>query len=61
MTGDLRCVEGRLWRHDVLPDDPYFESDVGKCPDCGGAGCSEDGEDPGSKNGKNARRYDRAD
>ncbi len=43
MKGDVRCIEGRLWRHDPQNDDPYLETDVGKCPDCGGKGC-EDGE-----------------
>ena len=37
----MRCVEGRLLRHDPQPDDPYLETDVGECPDCGGEGCKE--------------------
>lgn len=41
MKGDKRCVEGRLLRHDPQFDDPYLETDVGQCPDCGGAGCEE--------------------
>jgi hypothetical protein len=39
MKGDLRCVEGRLFRHDPQSDDPYLETDVGQCPDCEGDGC----------------------
>lgn len=39
---DLRCVEGRLMRHDPQCDDPYLETDVGTCPDCDGRGCEED-------------------
>ena len=39
MKGELRCIDGRLMRHDPMPDDPYLETDTGKCPDCEGAGC----------------------
>ena len=44
MKGDLRCIEGRLFRHDPQHDDPYLETNVGKCPDCSGKGCGGDGE-----------------
>ena len=46
MKGDLRCIEGRLMRHDPQDDDPYLETDVGECPDCSGDGC---GDLPASK------------
>jgi len=36
-----RCVDGRLMRHDPMPDDPYLETDIGKCPECEGKGCRE--------------------
>ena len=36
-----RCVEGRLMRHDPQPDDPYLETDIGKCPECDGEGCTD--------------------
>jgi len=39
MKGDLRCLDGRLMRHDPQPDDPDLEADRGVCPDCGGRGC----------------------
>lgn len=42
--GDIRCVDGRLWCHDPQWDDPDLEIDAGKCPDCSGDGCSDDGE-----------------
>ena len=41
MKGDLRCIEGRLMRHDPQDDDPYLETDVGECPDCSGDGCGD--------------------
>lgn len=44
MRGDLRCVDGRLMRHDPQRDDPELETDVGQCPDCSGDGCCDDGE-----------------
>ena len=53
MKGDLRCVDGRLFRHDPQYDDPDLETDVGQCEDCSGDGCGDDGE-PVSKEG---RRY----
>lgn len=43
MRGNLRCIDGQLMRHDPQPDDPDLETDVGKCPDCNGNGCDEDG------------------
>lgn len=36
-----RCEDGRLMRHDPQSDDPYLETDRGKCPDCDGKGCKE--------------------
>ena len=44
MKGDLRCIEGRLWRHDPQSDDPDLETDIGQCPDCSGDGCGDDRE-----------------
>ena len=37
--GETRCVDGRLMRHDPQADDPYLETDIGKCLDCDGNGC----------------------
>ena len=51
MKGDLRCIEGRLFRHDPQWDDPDLETDVGQCPDCSGDGCAESDE-PVSKSGR---------
>lgn len=34
-----RCEDGRLMRSRPFPDDPYFEHDIGECPECGGEGC----------------------
>jgi hypothetical protein len=39
-----RCIDGRLFRHRPFFDDPDFEYDVGRCPDCDGKGCDEEGE-----------------
>lgn len=39
--GDTRCIEGRLWRHDPQPDDPYLETEIGQCPECQGADCEK--------------------
>lgn len=39
MKNDTRCEDGRLMRHDPQPDDPYLETDIGKCPECDGKGC----------------------
>lgn len=36
-----RCVDGRVMRHDQQPDDPYLETDTGRCENCDGAGCFE--------------------
>lgn len=36
----LTCVDGRLMRHDPQSDDPYLQTDQGKCPDCDGHGCA---------------------
>lgn len=44
MKGDIRCVEGRLWRHDPQWDDPDLETDVGPCQDCDGS-CGRDDPD----------------
>ncbi len=41
------CVDGRLLRHDPQPDDPYLQTDVGKCPDCDGKGCNKTEEPEG--------------
>lgn len=38
MKGDIRCVEGRLMRHDPQFDDPELETDIGECPECEGNG-----------------------
>lgn len=43
MKGDTRCEDGRLLRHDPQPDDPGLETDMGKCPECEGKGCSSAG------------------
>lgn len=45
MKGDLRCIEGRLFRHDPQWDDPDLETDVGQCPDCSGDGCADSDDD----------------
>lgn len=44
--GETRCVDGRLMRHDPQFDDPYLETDIGKCPDCSGDGCVTQGSLP---------------
>ncbi len=51
MKGDIRCIEGRLYRHDPQWDDPDLETDVGQCPDCSGDGCA-DSDEPVSKTGR---------
>ena len=45
MKGDIRCVDGRLMRHDPQHDDPELETDRGECPECHGEGrnCSDCG------------------
>jgi hypothetical protein len=55
MKGDLRCVDGRLMRHDPQSDDPDLETDIGECPDCSGEGC---GDDPGETVNKPGRNQD---
>ena len=42
MKGDLRCIDGRLFRHDPQHDDPDLETDIGECPDCSGDGCDDE-------------------
>lgn len=39
--GDTRCIDGRLFRHQPFPDDPYYEHDVGQCSECQGEGCNK--------------------
>lgn len=34
MKGDVRCIEGHLWRHDPQWDDPDLETNIGACPGC---------------------------
>jgi hypothetical protein len=41
LTRAVRCVDGRAMRHDPQPDDPYLETDIGRCEECEGAGCGE--------------------
>jgi hypothetical protein len=41
----VRCIEGRLWRHDPQRDDPDLETDIGKCPECAGEGCKVEDEE----------------
>jgi len=41
MRGDIRCVEGRSFRHDPQHDDPELETDIGRCRECEGKGCRE--------------------
>lgn len=41
----IRCIDGRIMRHDPQPDDPSLESDIGKCPECNGKGCDMEGEE----------------
>ena len=44
--GDIRCVEGTLYRHDPQFDDPDLETNMGQCPKCRGAGCEEEDGEP---------------
>lgn len=46
MKGDLRCIDGTLWRHDPQSDDPDLETDVGQCPECAGKGTVETPSEP---------------
>jgi len=41
MKCDQRCVEGTLYEHHPQNDDPYYEINRGKCPECDGIGCDE--------------------
>ena len=34
-----RCTDGRLMKRTPASDDPYLETDIGKCPECDGKGC----------------------
>lgn len=43
---NTRCVDGRLFRHDPMPDDPYLETDVGCCPECEGISCDVINSEP---------------
>lgn len=36
---NTRCVDGDRYRAEQLPDDPYFEMNIGRCEECEGAGC----------------------
>ena len=45
--GNIRCVEGTLYRHDPQFDDPDLETNMGQCPECEGYGCEDDGCCPG--------------
>jgi hypothetical protein len=38
---NVRCIDGRLFRHECLHDDPYFEMDIGECEECDGIGCEQ--------------------
>lgn len=42
----VRCVEGRLMRHDPQHDDPDLETDVGMCFECRGHGCDAETDEP---------------
>jgi len=46
MTGAIRCIDGRLWRHVPQVDDPDYETDIGQCPTCDGYGCERLDEQP---------------
>lgn len=39
ISKNYTCVDGRQMRHDPQTDDPYLQTDVGRCPDCDGEGC----------------------
>lgn len=36
---NIRCIDGRNFRHAPMHDDPYLEIDAGECEECEGAGC----------------------
>lgn len=46
LTPGKRCIDGRLFRHESLPDDPDFEIEIGECPTANEDGrchlCSDD-------------------
>ncbi len=50
LTPGLRCIDGRMFRHDPFPDDPDFEIEVGQCPTANEDGrchlCSDDVPSP---------------
>ena len=52
MKGELRCIDGRIFRHDPQSDDPDFETDIGTCPDCSGDGCGDNPNEAVSKPGR---------
>jgi hypothetical protein len=52
MNGDLRCIDGRLYRHDPQSDDPDLETEIGQCPDCSGDGCGDEPLEAVSKPGR---------
>jgi hypothetical protein len=37
--GDTRCIDGDTYRHDPQFDDPDLETNIGRCPYCGGKSC----------------------
>ena len=41
MSG-VRCIDGRLMKHQPFSDDPDFEHDIGECPACEGFGCGSE-------------------
>lgn len=43
---NTRCVDGREYRHDPMPDDPYLETDIGQCTECDGEGCDRAAAEP---------------
>lgn len=49
MKAPTLCEDGRLMRRDPQPDDPYLETDIGKCPECNGRGCDDAPDDDGWK------------
>lgn len=40
LSRSTHCVDGRIMRHDPQADDPYLETDIGKCEECDGKGCN---------------------
>ncbi len=47
-----RCVDGRVMRHDPLPDDPNLETDIGQCEKCCGDGCDGNENETLAENAK---------